>query len=123
MKTKLKLGKIKIPVNEPKIFNLEKKNVLKCLNTGWISSQGKFVTEFEKKFANFNKRRFGISVSSGTAALEIALKSLNLKKNDEVIIPTFTIISSISAELWAIATELKIIPVRSSANLLTAWFK
>ncbi len=95
MKNKLKLVKIKFPVNEPKIFDLEKKNVLKCLNTGWISSQGKFVTEFEKKFANFNKRKFGISVSSGTAALEIALKSLNLKKNDEVIIPTFTIISSI----------------------------
>ena len=95
MKNKLKLVKIKFPVNEPKIFNFEKKNVLKCLNTGWISSQGKFVTEFEKKFANFNKRKFGISVSNGTAALEIALKSLNLKKNDEVIIPTFTIISSI----------------------------
>ena len=61
MKNKLKLVKIKFPVNEPKIFNLEKKNVLKCLNTGWISSQGKFVTEFEKKFANFNKRKFGIS--------------------------------------------------------------
>ena len=85
MKNKLKLFKIKFPVNEPKIFNLEKKNVLKCLNTGWISSQGKFVTEFEKKkFANFNKRKFGISVSNGTAALEIALKSLNLKKNDDI---------------------------------------
>ena len=113
MKTKLKLGKIKIPVNEPKIFNLEKKNVLKCLNTGWISSQGKFVTEFEKKFANFNKRRFGISVSSGTAALEIALKSLNLKKNDEVIIPTFTIISSI---IGIIKLGLKPVLVDSDIN-------
>ena len=88
------------------------KNVLKCLNTGWISSQGKFVTEFEKKFANFNKRKFGISVSSGTAALEIALKSLNLKKNDEVIIPTFTIISSI---ICIIKLGLK--PVLVDSNL------
>ena len=112
MKNKLKLVKIKFPVNEPKIFNLEKKNVLKCLNTGWISSQGKFVTEFEKKFANFNKRKFGISVSNGTAALEIALKSLNLKKNDEVIIPTFTIISSI---ICIIKLGLK--PVLVDSNL------
>ena len=65
-----------------------------------------------KKFANFNKRKFGISVSSGTAALEIALKSLNLKKNDEVIIPTFTIISSI---ICIIKLGLK--PVLVDSNL------
>ena len=69
-----------IPVNIPKIFSYEKKLVNECLRTNWISSEGKFVNLFEKNFSSFNKRKFGIAVSSGTAALEIAVKSLNLKK-------------------------------------------
>ena len=83
-----------IPVNVPKIFKQEKIYVKECLDTGWISSEGKFVKKFEKAFSNYNNRMYGIAVSSGTAALEIAVKSLNLKKNDEVIIPTFSIIST-----------------------------
>lgn len=95
MKKKLNLFRNKIPVNTPKIFKQEKKYVLDCMKSGWISSQGKYVDLFEKKFSIYNNRRYGVAVSNGTAALEIALKALNLKKNDEVIIPTFTIISSI----------------------------
>jgi len=83
-----------IPVNSPKIFKDEKKFVNKCLNTGWISSEGSFVTKFEESFSKYNNRKFGVAVSSGTAALEIAIKSLNLKKGDEIIIPTFSIIST-----------------------------
>ena len=94
MSRKLKLKNNFIPVNKPKIFGTEKKLINQCLESGWISSEGPFVKKFEKSFSNFNKRKFGISVSSGTAALEIAIKSLGLKKDDEVIIPTFTIISS-----------------------------
>jgi len=94
MSRKLKLRDKFIPVNKPKIFGTEKKLINECLKSGWISSEGPFVKKFEKSFSNFNKRKFGISVSSGTAALEIAIKSLGLKKDDEVIIPTFTIISS-----------------------------
>ena len=95
MKKKLKLKKIKfIPVNVPKIFNEEKIYVKNCLDTNWISSEGSYVKKFENEFAKYNKRKYGIAVSNGTAALEIALKSLNLKSNDEVIIPTFSIIST-----------------------------
>ena len=83
-----------IPVNIPKLNNDEKKNIQTCLKTNWISSEGKFVKEFEQKFAKFNSRKYGIAVSSGTAALEVGLKSLNLKKNSEVIIPAFSIIST-----------------------------
>ena len=95
MKKKLKLKKIKfIPVNVPKIFKDEKIYVKNCLDTNWISSEGSYVKKFENEFAKYNKRKYGIAVSNGTAALEIALKSLNLKSNDEVIIPTFSIIST-----------------------------
>ncbi len=95
MRQKSKLKNKFIPVNTPKIFSQEKKFVNKALSTGWISSEGPAVKQFEKKFSKFNKRKFGVTVSSGTAALEIIIKSLNLKKGDEVIIPAFTIISSV----------------------------
>ena len=95
MKKKLKLKKIKfIPVNTPVIFKEDKKNVNICLKTNWLSSEGNFVKEFEKKFSKYNNRKYGIAVSSGTAALEISLKSLNIKKGSEVIIPAFSIIST-----------------------------
>ena len=83
-----------IPVNIPKLYNSEKTNVINCVRTNWISSEGKFVKEFEKKFSKYNSRKFGVAVSSGTAALEVAIKSLNLKKNSEVIIPSFSIIAT-----------------------------
>ena len=94
MKIKSKLRNNFIPVNTPKIFSKDKIYVKKCLNTGWISSEGSFVKLFEKNFAKYINRKYAIAVSSGTAALDIALKSLNLKKNYEVIIPAFSIIST-----------------------------
>ena len=95
MKKKLKSKKIKfIPVNVPKIFKQDKINVKHCLDKAWISSEGSFVKQFEKNFSKYINKKYGIAVANGTAALEISLKSLNLKKNDEVIIPTFSIIST-----------------------------
>ena len=89
------MNKYKVFVNEPLLIGNEKKYLLKCINDGFISSSGPFVKEFEKKFAKRVNRRFAISVTSGTAALQLAFESLNIKKKDEVILPTFTIISCI----------------------------
>tara|TARA_Y100000590_G_scaffold19021_1_gene22540 strand:+ start:6780 stop:7910 length:1131 start_codon:yes stop_codon:yes gene_type:complete len=86
-----------IPVNTPLINNADASSVSKSIKSGWISSEGPNVKEFENKIAKFLNRKFGCAVSSGTAALEIAIKSLNLKKNDEVIMPSFTIISNAMA--------------------------
>ena len=94
MKIKSKLKNKFIPVNIPKIYRDEKNNVNECLNSGWISSEGAFVKKFERSFSKYNNRRYGIAVSSGTAALDIAIKSLNLKRGDEVIISCFSIISA-----------------------------
>ena len=113
MKKKLKLKNNFIPVNKPKIFGTEKKFINKCLKTGWISSEGPFVKKFEYSFAKYNKRKFGISVSNGTAALEIAVKSLGLKKGDEVIVPAFTIISTV---ICLIKNGLKPILVDTDLN-------
>ena len=86
-----------IPVNTPLINNTDALSVSKSIKSGWISSEGPDVKEFENKIAKFLNRKFGCAVTSGTAALEIAIKSLNLKKNDEVIMPSFTIISNAMA--------------------------
>jgi perosamine synthetase len=86
---------LKVKVNEPLISGNEKKYLLKCLSSGYISSEGGFVREFENKFAKKVNRKYGISVSNGTAAIQLAFESLNLKKGDEVILPSFTIISCI----------------------------
>ena len=86
-----------IPVNTPLINNQDALAVSQTIKSGWISSEGPRVKEFESKLAKFLNRKFGCTVSSGTAALEIAIKSLGLKKNDEVIMPSFTIISNAMA--------------------------
>ncbi len=86
-----------IPVNEPLLNGNEKKYLCECIDTGWISSEGPFVKEFESKFSKTVNREFGISVTNGTAALEIAVRAIGITEGDEVIMPTFTIISCAEA--------------------------
>jgi len=83
-----------IPVSSPLITLKDAQSVFKTVRSGWVSSAGKEIKKFEKKFASLNNRKFACTVANGTAALEIAVKSLNLKKNDEIIMPAFTIISN-----------------------------
>lgn len=89
--------KFKIKVYDPKIGEDEKKNVSKCLNTNWISSKGEFIDKFEKKFAQHINCKYAISVVNGTAALHLALLALDIKKTDEVIVPTYTYIAPVNA--------------------------
>ena len=94
MKKKLNLKNKFYPVNEPLITKKNAKDVYRSMLSGWVSSDGPNVKIFEKKLASLFNRQYGISVSSGTAALEIAVKSLNLKKDSEVIVSDFSIIST-----------------------------
>ncbi|MDI6716139.1 MAG: DegT/DnrJ/EryC1/StrS family aminotransferase [Actinomycetota bacterium] len=86
-----------IPVNEPLLDGNEKKYLIECIDTGWISSEGPFVKEFEEKFAARVGRKYGVAVSNGSVALDTAVYALGLGKGDEVIMPTFTIISCAAA--------------------------
>ncbi len=86
-----------IPVNTPLLDGNEKKYLCECIDTGWISSEGPFVKQLEDGMANYVGRKYGVAVCNGTAALEIAVASLSLEKGDEVIMPTFTIISCAAA--------------------------
>ena len=89
-----------IPVNEPSLGVAELENVTECLRTGWISSAGKFIDEFEAKWAAYCGRRYGVAVSNGTTALQLAVACLDLKPGDEVIMPSFTIISCALAVVY-----------------------
>jgi len=86
-----------IPVNEPLFDGRELEYLTQCIQSGWVSSEGSFVQQFEQELSARTTRRFGISVSSGTAALEVAVAALGLENGDEVILPTHTIISCVSA--------------------------
>ena len=82
-----------IPVNEPLLSEQALKYVEECVRTAWISSQGRFIQEFENRWAAYCGMDYGVAVSNGTAALGVAVGCLGLEPGDEVIMPTFTIIS------------------------------
>ena len=82
-----------IPVNTPLLNGNEEKYLLECIRTGWISSEGPFIKEFEEKFSSYVNRKHGIAVANGSAALDVAVQALQLSPGDEVIMPAFTIIS------------------------------
>ena len=89
--------KYKFPVYQPNLNGKEKKYVNECLDSTWISSKGKFINQFEIKFSEFTGIKYSVAVSNGTVALHIALLALGIGKEDEVIVPTFTYISSVNA--------------------------
>lgn len=103
-----------IPVNQPLLDGNEKKYLNECIESGWISSEGPFVKEFEDRFAARVGRKYGIAVSNGTAALEAAVAALQLPEGSEVILPTFTIISCVVALVRA-----GLIPVLVDADPVT----
>ncbi len=84
-----------IPVNTPLFAGREREYLLECIDTGWISSEGPFVPRFEGAMAGVAGRSYGVAVCNGTAALDIAVEALGLEPGDEVILPTFTIISCV----------------------------
>lgn len=86
-----------IPVNIPLLDGNEKKYLDECIDTGWISSEGSFVKKFETGMAAYVGRKYGIAVCNGSVALDLAVEALGLQKGDEVIMPTFTIISCAAA--------------------------
>jgi perosamine synthetase len=86
-----------IPVNRPVLDGNEKKYLNECIDTGWISSEGPFVKKLEVGFSKLMGCAHGIAVCNGSVAIEVALAALRIGPGDEIILPTFTIISCASA--------------------------
>lgn len=103
-----------IPVSKPIFAKNAKKYLLECINSGWVSSSGPYVGGFEQKFAQYLGMKYAITATSGTAALHLALTSLEIGKGDEVIVPSFTMIAPVFAILYTGAK-----PVLADSGLQT----
>jgi perosamine synthetase len=90
-----------IPVCEPSITSADIDAVTGCMADGWVSSTGPVIERFEARWAEYCGRRFGVAVTNGTAALEVAVEALALDPGSEIILPSFTIISCATAILRA----------------------
>jgi len=88
---------MRIPVAEPYIGDEELKNVIEAVKSGWISSKGKFIEEFEREFAKYCGVKYSVATANGTVALHLALKALGIGKGDEVIVPTLTFVATANA--------------------------
>jgi perosamine synthetase len=95
-----------IPVNTPELSGNEKQYLAECIETGWISSEGPFVKRLEDGLAGRVGRKHGVAVCNGSVALDVALAALGIGPGNEVILPTFTIISCAAAIVRAGATPI-----------------
>ena len=95
-----------IPVCEPRLDGNEEKYLLNTVRTSWISSAGKYITDFESLFAEKVGAKYGVACSNGTTALHLALATLGVGPGDEVIVPTFTMIASANAVTYVGATPV-----------------
>lgn len=104
----------KIPVYQPSLDGNEKNFVNQCLDSTWISSKGKFISEFETKFAEYTGSKYAATVCNGTVALHLAMIALGIGPGDEVIVPTLTYISSVNAIAYTGATPVFVDSVEST---------
>lgn len=95
-----------IPVNEPWLKDEDLESVVDCFRSGWISSAGPYLEAFEQAWSGYCGMPFGVAVSNGTTALQVAVEALGIGPGDEVILPSFTIISCASAIIRAGATPV-----------------
>ncbi len=106
-----------IPVAQPKIGKSEQLFVSQCLSSSWISSTGKFIAEFEKKFARFCGSSYAVSCNNGTTALHLALAALDIKSGDEVLVPALTFVATANAVKYCGATPVFVDIDRQSWNI------
>lgn len=90
----------KIPIASPLLKGNELAYLTECIKTNWISSQGKYVRQFESLFSDFHEGRHSLAVSNGTVALHLALEALGIGEGDEVIVPNLTFAASINAIIY-----------------------
>ena len=94
------------PLARPSITELEEDYVVRAVKSGWISSLGPFVTDFEQRFATFCGASYGIAVSNGTVGLHLTLRALKIGPGDEVVVPDLSFIATANAVLMAGATPV-----------------
>ena len=86
-----------INLHKPLLAGNERKYIKNCLDQGWVSSAGKYVDIFEKKISKYTGAKYAVACINGTTALQVSLRLVGVKKNDEVIVPSMTFISPVNA--------------------------
>ena len=107
----------RIPLSEPLLTGNVQRYLDECVTTNFVSSVGPFVERFEREFAAFVGARFAVACSSGTAALHVALRLLDLQPGDEVLVPTLTFIASVNPIAYERATPVLVDSELASWNL------
>lgn len=105
---------IEIPVYQPSLVGNEKKYVMDCLDSTWISSKGAYLEKFEDAFSKKIGVKHATTVSNGTVALHLALLALGVGPGDEVIVPTLTYIASVNAIRYVGATPVFVDSLRDT---------
>ena len=93
-------GRNRIALHEPTLNNKEVLMLKKCINSGYVSSAGKYVFEFENHIKKITKSKYAIAIINGTSAIHLALKILGVDKNDEVLIPALNFIASSNSVIY-----------------------
>ena len=106
-----------IPVAAPVLDGRELEYVTECLTSTWISSSGRFITEFEAGFAAFCGVKHAVAVNNGTTALHLALVALGLQPGEEVLIPAFTYIATANAVTYCGARPVLVEAEARTMNL------
>ena len=112
-----------IPVYQPSLIGNEKKYVMDCLDSSWISSRGKYLELFEQGITTYLEAKHATAVSNGTVALHLALLALGIGEGDEVIVPTLTYIASVNAIAYTGATPVFIDSLPDSWQMDPADFR
>ncbi len=95
-----------IPLSIPHLAGNELKYVTECIETGWVSSAGSYVTRFEEMVAEFTGNKFGVAASSGTSGLHLAMHMLGIDQGDIVLVPNITFIASANAVAYTKASPV-----------------
>lgn len=95
-----------IPISAPSLTDLERGHLIRAFDSGWISSLGDYITKFEHSFAEYVDSRYALTVSNGTVGLHLALLSLGISNDDEVIIPALTFVATANAVKYVGATPV-----------------
>ncbi|MEM2878935.1 MAG: DegT/DnrJ/EryC1/StrS family aminotransferase, partial [Candidatus Hadarchaeales archaeon] len=106
-----------IPVCEPKLGTKELEYVIDCVKTNWISSKGKYIDEFERRFSEYCGAKYGIATCNGTVALHLALASMGIGPGDEVICPSFTMIATANSITYTGAKPVLVDSERETWNM------
>jgi perosamine synthetase len=106
-----------VPVNEPVITAASKRYVAEAMESGWISSAGKYIDQFERSFAQFLGVKHAVTTTSGTTAIHLALAVLGIGPGDEVIVSNFTMMGSVAPILLTGATPVFIDAEKDTYNM------